>query len=183
MANLYELTEIKEELLRTLLTNYDICALLTNEPVERLPALDLRYEHVFPYSHVPDTAMDARTYVTFEVYTKKCDNGAVKQVGIDVYVFSHYDLMNVDGATARALGIKEKGVRTDILAAKIDEVLNGRDGDPWYGLIQFDALDPQAPIHPAEHYSGTRLSYIMFAPNRAGERVEIGDRRPSDISG
>lgn len=167
-GNLYERIDIDEELIKAFLSNADIVALLTNEKGTPLPAKELRYKRVFPYEHVPDTSIEAASYITFDTEVIEAPTSASKRIYLYVYVMCHQGLMNVDSAAAALMGIRERGPRKKILAAKVDEVLNGMTNEDWIGKVR---LVETKLVSPAAGYCGDCLIYELLDFNRTGERL------------
>ena len=167
-GNLYERIDIDEEMFKAFLTNADIVALLTNTKDTPLPAKDLRYKRVFPYEHVPDTSIETGVYITFDTEVVDVPTSASKRIYLYVYVMCHQGMMNVDSAAAALMGIKDRGPRKKILAAKVDEVLNGLTNEDWVGKIQ---LIQTKIVTPAVGYIGDCLIYELLDFNRTGEKL------------
>lgn len=167
-GNLYERIDIDEEMFKAFLTNADIVALLTNAKDTPLPAKDLRYKKVFPYEHVPDTSIEAGVYITFDTEVVDVPTSTSKQIFLYVYVMCHQDMMNVDSPTAALMGIANRGTRKKILAAKVDEAINGLVNEDWIGKIQ---LIQTKLVTPAPGYCGDCLIYEIMDFNRVNERL------------
>lgn len=167
-GNLYERIDIDEELLKAFLTNADIVALLTNTKDTPLPAKDLRYQRVFPYEHVPDTSIETGVYITFDTEVIEVPTSSSKRIYLYVYVMCHQGMMNVDSAAAALMGISNLGPRKKILAAKVDEVINGMTNEDWIGKVR---LVETKLVTPAVGYCGDCLIYELLDFNRTGERL------------
>ena len=167
-GNLYERIDIDEEMFRTFLSNKSIVALLTNTSTTPIPAKDLRYKNVFPYEHVPDTSIETGVYITFDTEVIDVPTSASKRIYLYVYVMCHQSMMNVDSATAALMGIQDRGPRKKILAAKVDEAINGLVNEDWIGKIN---LVETKLVTPAPGYCGDCLVYEILDFNRVGERL------------
>ena len=110
---LNDLTTKKELLLKTFLNDERFVQLITNSEQVTLPAKDLRYKQVFPYGWIGDTVAIAKTFVCFDVDVPQIKTIAVKDCYLYIWVFSHKDLMPT-----------RDGVRVDLLASRIDWLLN-----------------------------------------------------------
>lgn len=155
---LYGTLDFEEEILKTLLTNEDIVALLVNQSGHQMPATDLRYKYVLPYEYIPDTSLETATYITFDSEVESVENHQVKTVLVYIYAFCHQSLMNVDAASAAKMGIKERGPRKKILGAKIDEAINGLVNTDWIGRVEL--LETKV-FTPAKEYYGDCLTYRL----------------------
>lgn len=172
MAYLSETINIKEELLRVFLHDGDIVALITNEKATALPALNLRYERIFPYEYVPETSTQTNNYITFDIEVIQNASAAVKKIRLYVYAFCHYKTMNVNTAAAKYMGISERGPRKDILSKKIDEALNGKVNNEWFSKL---TLVKTTLFQPAKEYAGNCLIYEAETYNRIDEGIHGDD--------
>lgn len=80
---------------------------------------------------------------------------------------SHESLMPVDNKVGEMLSISDRGVRTDILADKLDYLLNGST-DMGFGKLEIVGSDV---FRPAERFSGRNIQYIISGWNRYGEKL------------
>lgn len=156
MPFLDEITTKKENLLKTFLTDQTFVDLVSGEEGKELPALDLRYEQVFPYAWLNDTVDVAKTFVCFEVDVPSISTIAVKNCYLYVWVFSHEKMMRTPN-----------GVRVDLLANRIDELLNGHT-EYGFGKMKLESC---LRIAPNDDYYGRVLKYSVQDWNRFGEKL------------
>lgn len=127
MANSSIVTEIKNKLLSLFGDDAEIISALNLSDDE--DAEDLIGTRLFPYWFIPQTQEEVKTYILVEVAIDTQRNRYGSKTGkliwdyptIIVYVLSHQNDMIMNETAISA-------VRTDYIAEKIDELLNGYDG-------------------------------------------------------
>lgn len=167
MGNLNLISVLKQTILSAILSDADIMKLVTNSGTVTVPAMSARYDQVFPWKRVPKTIDEATTLITFEVAIPGTLNCAVRDFILRIYVMTHESLMKVDQGVANSLGISDKGVRIDILADKIDYLLNGSED---FGFKKLE-LEQSNPFDPVDGYHGRTLEYSAQGFNRYGEKL------------
>lgn len=165
--NLNVISDMKQTILKALLSDESIVKLIRNTSTVTLPDMPLRYTQVVPWKAVPDTQGEAKTFVTFEVDVIGVTNCAVKDFSLNIYVITHESLMKFDNAVGTALDLPDRGVRTDILADKIDYLLNGST-DFGFGKLE---LKRSPTFDPIDGYHGRKLEYYVQGWNRYGEKL------------
>lgn len=154
MAMLNELSASKERLLKTFLSDRELVTLITNNEEHPIPAKDLRYKTVFPYSWIDDTVTDASVFLCFDIDIPSTLTVAVKEMDIYVWTFCHYSLMRTD-----------EGTRVDRIANRVDELINGST-DFGFGTLELQGVER---INPARDYYGRMLTYRVKDFNRWGK--------------
>lgn len=126
MANSSIVTETKNKLLSMFQNDDDIVAALNIHEDE--DAEDLIGKRLFPYWFIPTTQEEVKTYILVEVAINTernrysgSDRIFYDHPTITVYVLSHQDDMIMSEAGISA-------VRTDYIAERIDNLLNGYRG-------------------------------------------------------
>lgn len=165
--NLNQIGAMKQEVLQAILSDDEIMRLILNRPDPTLPALTARYVQVVPWKKIPDTQTNARVYVTFDIVVTEFVNCAVKNYNLYLWIMAHDSLMTIDSTVGAALGIQDRGVRTDILADKIDYLLNGST-EMGFGKLQ---IKSSGIFDPADGYYGRNLVYEGICRNRYGEKL------------
>lgn len=113
--NSYELGEVKLTLLKKLIDDPEIVALIDHNNECEYPD-DLLYSHLFPFNRMPDTEQEVKTYVTVCADVPSIQaNDLLRNLTITVRIFTHQNLMKVGGSNM---------TRIDLLAAKIDSLIN-----------------------------------------------------------
>lgn len=153
---LKELTERKQLLFETILSDRECVNLLTNSEDHPLPALDLRYTQVFPYAWIDDTIQDAKTFLCFDLDVPRISNIAVKSVNLYIWMFSHKSLMPT-----------RFGIRTDLLASRVDTLLNGST-EFGFGKLSLSSV---TRLSPNTDYYGRALKYTVLDWNRFGTKL------------
>ena len=140
-----ELTEYKETLCRLFVNSDDIRALLkTND--DTIKKKDLVYKQIFPYTYLPDIQKEENIYLCFDIEVPRINSNSniMKDVVIYVDALVHQSFMETS-----------EGIRTDLFANKIDELLNGSK-DFGMGL----ALASLRRFHEEGTYFGIELQYV-----------------------
>ena len=154
MQNLNRIGAMKEKVLESILATQDIVRLIENKKDVVLPA-------------ILGTQEEAKTFVGFDISLGGAINCAVKTYYLNIWVMSHESLMPVDNKVGETLSISDRGVRTDILADKLDYLLNGST-DMGFGKLEIVGSDV---FRPAERFSGRNIQYIISGWNRYGEKL------------
>ena len=148
MANLEEFTEYKNKLMQAICTSSTIVNLLKLDTDSvSITGRDMRYQRIYPYNYVPQTIEVAQTFICFTVTAPNVRDDLITELRLTIYVFTHQDLMRT-----------ENGMRTDLLVAEIDKLLNG---STKYGLgkVSLKGCDVMQP--PAQGYSGLYSVYSV----------------------
>lgn len=159
---------MKQKVLEAILSDEDCMRLILNQADVQLPALTARYNQVYPWKRVPNVQEKARTFVTFEVAIGGAANCAVRTYWLNVWCFTHESLMPIGDAVGKQLGIPDRGDRIDILADKIDYLLNGSK-DMGFGKLEIVGSDVFRPSN--ESFVGRNLQYKILGWNRYGEKL------------
>ena len=167
-ANLNIAGDMKQKVLSTILSDLDCMKLILNRADVAVPALDARYVYVYPWKRIPGVAEEARTFVTFEIAIGSAVNCAVKNYWLNVWVISHESLMPIDSVVGKKLGITDRGTRIDILADKIDYLLNGSK-DMGFGKLEIVGSDVFRASN--ESFVGRNLQYKIQGWNRYGDKL------------
>lgn len=96
----------------------------------------MRYTRIVPWKKKMDTQMDAQSIVAFDIVPGHAVNPAVREYTLYVWVMVHDSLMVFDDVAGRRLQMRDRGTRLDILADKVDYLLNGDEG-LGFGELQF----------------------------------------------
>lgn len=153
MANLEEFTTYKNTLMQALCTNDAIVNLLKNDddPAD-VTGRDFRYTRIFPYNYVPNTVERTTTFICFAVTAPNVRDNVVTLLQLNVWVFTHQDLMRT-----------KDGMRTDLLVSEIDKILNG---STKYGLGKVKLKSCVITGVPCEGYVGLVSTYTVEDFNR-----------------
>jgi hypothetical protein len=153
---LTELSDDKELLLKTLLSDRQFVDLVSGETELALPAKDLRYKQVFPVAWVDSTVSEAKTFVCFDVDVFKTTSIAVKDCAIYIWVFTHKNLI-----------FTQEGILVDRIASRVDELINGST-ELGFGKVKLETVTRWSPN--ADFY-GRVLKYTVQDWNRYGARL------------
>ena len=156
MPFLSELTEKKQILIKELLSDQIFCDLVSGEVGHAIPAIDLRYKQVYPVSWVDSAISEAKTFVCFDMDVTGTSSIAVKNSEIYFWLFTHKNLM-----------FTEKGILIDILASRIDELVNGST-ELGFGKVK---LESAGRWSPNAAYYGRVLTYSVKGWNRSGIKI------------
>lgn len=114
--NSYEIGEYKYTIIKKLINDDEVRNLLDPEGYCNYPD-DLVYRNVFPFTRIPDTEQEVKTYITVAVSVPQIDarNDYIRNMRIVMRIYSHADIMKVTG---------QKSNRIDLLSAAVDRVIN-----------------------------------------------------------
>jgi len=148
MAHLEEFTTYKNTLMEAICTSDVITDLLKlDTDKDDITGKEMRYSRIFPYNYVPLTTEHATTYVCFTVTAPYPKDGAITELRLTVYVFTHQDIMRT-----------KNGMRTDLLVSEIDKLLNG---STKYGLGKVTLKMCDVLQVPCRGYSGLYSVYAV----------------------
>lgn len=160
---LEEFFDYKNKFMKDLCCNKDIVTLITDKENSRVPNHTLAYSQVYPYEFVPETVDNGQTFVCFDVDIAEVLNKTFYVPVLYVWVFTHKSKMRLSTG----------GVRTDILASKINKLLNG---SRFYGLGELD-LRQVGRFSPITDYQGRVLTYYAKDFNRNGSKQPPSNRK------
>ena len=166
-GNLNVISQIKEKVLRTVLSDEICMKLVLNQPVVPLPALNARYTQVMPWRGVPQTQTETKSFVTFEVGITGPVNSAAREYVLAIYVLCHESLMPIDDKIGKSLGVEDRGTRVDLIADRLDYLINGQT-DMGFGKVELKSSNPFEPI---DGYVGRSLLYTITGWNRYGDKL------------
>lgn len=156
MPFLQDLTTKKERMLKEFLSDREVVTLLTDDETHELPAKDLRYKQVFPYAWIDETVDEAKTFICFDVDVPEIATIAVKDCYMYVWIFTH-----------TKIAMTHRGVRVDLLASRIDELINGST-EYGFGKVK---LVSALRFMPNSNYYGRVLKYYVQDWNRFGAKL------------
>lgn len=160
---LEEFFDYKNRFMKELCCNKDIVTLITDKGDSKVPNHTLAYSQVFPYEFVPETVDNGQTFVCFDVDIAEVLNKTFYVPVMYVWIFTHKSKMR----------LSEGGIRIDILASKINELLNG---SRFYGLGEL-SLKQVGRFSPITDYQGRVLTYYAKDFNRNGSKPIPANRK------
>lgn len=147
-----ELFDYKSRLMQDLLTNKEIVKLLDDNEKGVPNPEELIYKQLFPYEYVPETVTQGQTFICCDVDIQKVMSKTFLAPYLYIWVFTHKSKIR----------LRDGGVRTDKLCAKIAEELNG---SRYYGLGELE-LSSAKRFYPIEDYLGRVLTFNATDFNR-----------------
>lgn len=161
--NLDEFFEYKNQLMKDLCCNEEIVKLITDNENPVVPNSSLAYSQIFPYEFVPETVDNGHTILCFDVDVLRVDNKTIYTPVVYIWIFTHKSKMRLPSG----------GIRTDMIAAKVDQMLNG---SRFYtmGTLDLESVERFVPI---TDYQGRVLSYIGKDFNRSGSKPIPSNRK------
>ncbi|MEG1562305.1 MAG: hypothetical protein RR365_01010 [Bacteroides sp.] len=153
---LSELSENKEFLLKTFLSDQELVDLVSGKKGHAIPATDLRYTQVYPVAWVDGTVSEAKTFVCFDIDVNSVSNIAVKNCDIFIWIFTHKKFI-----------FTQNGILIDLIASRVDELINGST-ELGFGKVK---LETALRWSPNSDYYGRVLKYSVQDWNRFGARL------------
>lgn len=147
-----ELFDYKSRIMQDLLTNKEIVKLLDDNEKGVPNPEELIYKQLFPYEYVPETVTQGQTFICCDVDIQKVMSKTFLAPYLYIWVFTHKSKIR----------LRDGGVRTDKLCAKIAEELNG---SRYYGLGELE-LSSAKRFYPIEDYLGRVLTFNATDFNR-----------------
>lgn len=160
---LQEFFDYKNQFMKDICCNRNIVTLITDDENSRVPNHTLAYSQIYPYEFVPETVGVGQTFICFDVDIIKVDNKTFYTPVLYVWVFTHKSKLHLPSG----------GVRTDQLAAEIDNLING---SRFYGLGELE-LSSVGRFVPIVDYQGRELVYYAKDFNRTGSRPAPTNRK------
>lgn len=160
---LEEFFNYKNRFMKELCCDKDIVSLITDKSDSKVPNHTLAYSQIFPYEFVPETVDNGQTFVCFDVDIAEVLNKTFYVPVMYVWIFTHKSKMR----------LPEGGIRIDILASKINELLNG---SRFYGLGEL-SLKQVSRFSPITDYQGRALTYYAKDFNRNGSKPIPANRK------
>lgn len=144
-----ELKNYKKTLINKIISSERLVKLIAED--DAVNPESLVYSHVFPYPHIVDTTTLEGTYITMKISVPKVYNKTYKDLNIWIYIITHERLLNTSG-----------GLRTDLIASEIENLLNGSLD---FGLGRLELVSAE-DFAPANNYQGIVMKYIASDFNR-----------------
>lgn len=117
MANSFEITRYKQQIMSMFINNDEIVRLIDNKEVENTE--DLINENIYYFLRVPEAPEEEKTYICIEVDIPDAQatyNKLMRELVITIYIITHERLMPTP-----------LGTRTDLISAEIDKILTSQD--------------------------------------------------------
>lgn len=167
MSNLNEISKMKLRIMNLLMMDADVMKIVENQAEVALPNVHMRYTQIVPWKKKMDTQIDAQSIIAFEVAPGESVNAAVRDYTLYVWVMVHDSLMKFDDEVGASLKLPDRGTRLDVLADKVDYLLNG-DEKLGFGELVFHG----APlVDVSDYYHGRMLTYTIKGWNRHGDKI------------
>lgn len=163
---LEELFDYKNRLMKEFCCDEDIVRLITDKNDNKVPNHALAYSQIFPYEFIPETVDNGQTFICFDVDIAEVINKTFYAPVLYIWIFTHKSKIR----------LPEGGVRTDLLASKIDSLLNG---SRFYGLGELD-LKQVGRFSPITDYQGRMLVYLAKDFNRCAINENNSKSIPSN---
>ena len=158
LFGLDELFDYKNQLMGDILMCPDIVNILTDGASDLQDPGSLVYKQVFPYEFVPETIDSAQTFICCDVDIQSVRGKMLLNPLIYIWIFTHKSKMQLDGG----------GIRTDRLASKITEVING---SRMYGLGELELASVRR-FSPIDDYYGRVLVFEAIDFNRVSPSMK-----------
>ncbi len=156
MAFLKELKDKRIKLVQEFLLDEELVKLILNKSVVVIPETNLMYSKVFPYPWIDKTIQDEKVFLCFGFRADKSPSskGVTKNVTMEIIIFMHKALMRLPN---------ESGLRSDAIAERIDELLNG---DETYGVTDVEFISMSDISNIPDNFYGCSLRYSVKDINK-----------------
>lgn len=151
---LNEFFDYKNELMKTLCCNEKIVRLVTDSRLSPVPNNELAYTQIFPFEYIPETSDKGKTFICFDVDIAQVMDKTYYRPMLYIWAIVHKS----------KLRLAKGGVRTDQLAAEINQELSG---SRYFGLGELE-LCAVSRFTPIKDYQGRILTYTAKDFNRPG---------------
>lgn len=161
---LEELFDYKNKIMKMFCENDEVVKLVAHiDDADDIDGLTLAYSRIYPFEYVPETVKEDDTFICFDVDIPDVESEVIYHPVIYIWMFTHKDTLRLD----------KGGVRTDMLAAEIDKMLNG---NRTLGLGELD-LRSVTRFAPIKDFQGRVLVYEGKDTNRWGVHKKAPMRR------
>ena len=151
MALMQKLKQYRSNIMKTICSDQDIVDLINETSGSTVPDRSLIYKNVFPYAYTPDKTTDTNTYVCFRIYVPEIRNKTFKIMNLVFYVFTHQSHIRTSN-----------GLRTDLLAERIEALFNG-SMDYGVGRLTLTGVND---VNISNYFHGLALEYSVSEFNR-----------------
>ena len=117
--------------------------------------------HCFDVPYIKPTITDTRAIICMETYITKLDSESIKEVAIELYVYSHKNFITMP--RAESAKYKKRGYagnRIDMLMSAIELSIKNRAYDFGIGKIALTANAPISSYEPNNDFYGKRMSFL-----------------------
>lgn len=161
MANFSDFTRIKEIIKRKFLKDQELVNLMLNKGINITEFIDQPIGAKSPaknliktYKFVPETIEDDKTYITMSSHVDYTNDDYVKRVSVELYVMCHKSQIET-----------LQGNRHDLIADRVDKLLNGSLDFSEFGLGKFQLIAADEFIPIGDYYAWA-ISYYTLSGNR-----------------
>jgi len=151
MALMQELRQYRSDIMKAICSDQGIVDLINETSGSTVPDRSLIYKNVFPYAYVPDKTTDTNTYVCFRIYVPEVRSKTFKIMNLVFYAFTHQSHIRTSN-----------GLRTDLLAERIEALFNG-SMDYGVGRLKLTGVND---VSISNSFHGLALEYSVSEFNR-----------------
>nr|DAN04135.1 MAG TPA: hypothetical protein [Caudoviricetes sp.] len=166
MANFIDFVDIKEQVKKLFLSDQELVNLLCFRGANLADTENYKLGISSPakkliktYKYVPETIEDDNIYITMASHVEYTNDAAIKSVTVDFFIFCHKSRVET-----------LQGNRHDLIADRIDRILNGSLDFPDVGIGKVQLTDADEFI-PMDDYYGWSMTYRLLAFNREGYAI------------
>lgn len=153
MANGTELKNYRTKIMTALINDPMICSLLLNRTITDTDDADMQEEllngHIFSYSFVPSVQDEQKSYITFEISSKKAKKFETRKgMRLVFSVFSHHAIIR-DKRT--------NYLKTDLLDERIQHLFNENKD---FGIGNMYCIEDN-PLRFTDSHYGRQLVFVV----------------------
>lgn len=141
MTRTSPITRYKKKLISSIVTSPDLIALINDNYIDEngecVNSDDLIYHQIFPYYYIPETQVEAQSYVIMKVNGLGIKNKIYNKAEVYICVISHQDCMQAKGG----------GTRIDLMGEVVEELFNGRDDFGFGEMELISNIESEANIN------------------------------------
>lgn len=117
--------------------------------------------HCFDVPFIDERINDTRALITLESYIKRIEGSHVKEVELDIFVYSHKNIIHMD-SKEKGKYIKKgyAGNRVDMLCAAVVDAIKEHSKDFGIGGLKLKPYDPIYPYEPKNEFYGKKISFL-----------------------
>lgn len=119
--------------------------------------------HCFDVPYIDLRINDTRALIAIESYVKRIEGDHIKEVELDIFVYSHKDIIHMDSQEkGKFINKGYAGNRIDMLCAAIINAIKTHSQDFGIGGLDLNPYNPIYPYEPKNEFYGKKISYLCY---------------------
>lgn len=117
--------------------------------------------HCFDVPYIDTRINDTRALITLESYIKTIEGDHIKEVELDIFIYSHKDFIHMDNSEkGKFVNKGYAGNRIDMLCAAVVDAIKDHSKDFGISGLHLNPFNPIYPYEPKNEFYGKKISYL-----------------------